>query len=118
MAIITAVNRPKGQTRAGLNCVLQYAMQDKKTVWEGEKLVTGINCLPQFAYTEMMNTKLRYGKDGNKMYYHFVQAFPKTENITPKQAHEIACEFARQWKGFEVIVATHTATVITFIHIS
>lgn len=108
MAIISAVNRPKGQTRDGLNAVLQYAMQDKKTVWNGEKLVTGVNCLPQFAYTEMMNTKLRYGKEDGRMYYHFVQSFPKDETISPKQAHEIACEFARRWKDFEVVVATHS----------
>lgn len=57
MAIITAVNRPKGQTRAGLNCVLEYAMQDKKALWEGEKLVTGINCLPQFAYAPQTDTE-------------------------------------------------------------
>ena len=94
MAIITAVNRPKGQTRAGLNCVLQYAMQDKKTVWESEKLVTGINCLPQFVYTEMMNTKLRYGKDGNKMYYEKLEATKELDGQLESRIDELNKEIS------------------------
>lgn len=107
MATISAVNRPNGQSRAGLGAVLKYTMQEKKTVWEGEKLVSGLNCIPENAYDEFIGTKVQFGKDGGRMYYHFVQSFPPDEKITPKQAHEFALEFAKHWQGFEVVVSTH-----------
>jgi hypothetical protein len=90
--------------------VLRYTMSDKKTVCEGQKLVSGINCTPQSAYTEFNNTKLLYGKDGGRMYYHFTESFPVGEDITPQTAHEIALKFAQEaemFKGFEVVVSTH-----------
>ena len=110
MAIIHFINRPKSQTKAGMLFVLRYTMSDKKTMCEGQKLVNGINCTPQSAYTEFNNTKLLYGKDGGRMYYHFTQSFPVGEDITPQTAHEIALKFAQEaemFKGFEVVVATH-----------
>ena len=42
------------------------------------------------------------------MYYHFVQSFHPEEAVTPELAHRIALELAQQWKGYEVLVATHT----------
>lgn len=50
-----------------MSFVLQYTMQDEKTVAnDGNKYVTGINCTPQSAYTEFNNTKRLYGKtDGD-----------------------------------------------------
>lgn len=110
MATITAINRPKGQTRGGMHSVIKYVMQDKKTIWDDEKLVSGQACIPQFAYSEMMATKEIWNKQGDKMYFHFVQSFSDRECITPKQAHEIAVEFAKHWKGFEVVIATHSDT--------
>ena len=108
MATVSAVNRPNGQSRAGLGAVLKYTMQEKKTVWEDEKLVSGLNCIPENAYDEFIGTKVQFGKDGGRMYYHFVQSFPPDEKITPKLAHEFALEFAKHWQGFEVVVSTHS----------
>ena len=96
MAIIHFINRPKSQTKAGMLFVMRYTMSDKKTVCEGQKLVSGVNCTPQSAYTEFNNTKLLYGKDGGRMYYHFTQSFPVGEDITPQTAHEIALKFAQE----------------------
>lgn len=110
MATITALNRPNGQNRGGLYSAINYVMQDKKTVWNGEKLVTGQNCIPQFAFNEMMATKHQWNKADGKMYFHFVHSFSDKENITPKEAHEMAVEFAKHWEGFEVVIATHCDT--------
>lgn len=108
MAIVTAVNRPRGQTRGGMSAVLQYVMKEKKAADHGRHLVTGVNCQADSCCTEFISTKLQYGKDDGRMYYHFVQSFHPEESITPELAHQIALELAQQWKDYEVIVATHT----------
>ena len=108
MAIVTAVNRPRGQTRGGMSAVLQYVMKEEKTAYRGRHLVTGVNCQANSCCTEFISTKLQYGKDDGRMYYHFVQSFHPEEPVTPELAHQIALELAQQWKDYEVIVATHT----------
>ena len=45
--------------------------------------MSGVNCLPESAYQEFMNTKLQYGKTDGRMFYHFTQSFSPTEDITP-----------------------------------
>lgn len=110
MAIIHFVNRPKSQTKAGMLFVLRYVTQDKKTMSDGKKYVTGVGCSAVSAYNQFRNTKLMYGKDDGRQYYHFVQSFPPGEEITPEIAHEIALRFASEtekFKGFEIVVATH-----------
>ena len=84
-------------------------VSDSKTIHEGKKLVSGVNCLPESAYREFMNTKLQYGKTEGRKFYHFTQSFHPDEKLTPETAHEIALKFAQQmFPGFEVLVATHT----------
>lgn len=111
MAIVHFVNYKKPQTVGGMLYVLQYTMQDKKTVADdGKKYVTGVNCTPQSAYTEFNNTKRLYGKTDNRLFYHFVQSFSVNENISPQTAHEIAVRFAEEtekFHDFEIVVSTH-----------
>ena len=88
--------------------MLHYCMQDKKTMYNGRKLVTGVNCVAQSAFNEMVNTKLQYRKTGGRQYYHIMQSFHPDEPITPETAHEIALRFAEEnFPGYEVLVATH-----------
>ena len=78
IAIVHFVNYKRGtQSRAAMRGVMLYVMQEKKTMWEGEPLVSGINCQPQSVYDDFLNTKLLYHKDGGVMFYHMVQSFPK-----------------------------------------
>lgn len=107
MATVNFINRKKSQTRAGMKFVLKYTQREDKTLFEGMKLVSGVNCSPQSVYEEFVNTKLLYGKDSQRMYYHFVQSFPPNENVTPQTAHEIALKLAEHYKEFEVLVSTH-----------
>lgn len=110
MAIVHFVNYRKEQTNAGMRFVLDYTMQDMKTVTDGKKFVSGINCTPASAYTEFRNTKRLYGKEDGRLFYHFVQSFSIGENITPETAHDIALRFAEETKkfhGFEIVVSTH-----------
>ena len=108
MAIVHFVNYKRGtQSRAAMRGVMLYVMQEKKTAWEGKPLVSGINCQPQSAYDDFLNTKLLYHKDGGVMFYHMVQSFPKGAAVDPQQAHEAARRLAENFDGCEVLVCTH-----------
>ena len=108
MAIVHFVNYKRGtQSRAAMRGVMLYVMQEKKTAWEGEPLVSGINCQPQSVYDDFLNTKLLYHKDGGTMFYHMVQSFPKGAAVDPRQAHEAARRLAEYFDGCEVLVCTH-----------
>ena len=108
MAIIHFVNYKRGtQSRAAMRGVMLYVMQEKKTTWEGEPLVSGINCQPQSVYDDFINTKLLYHKEGGVMFYHMVQSFPKGAAVDPRQAHEAARRLAEYFEGCEVLVCTH-----------
>ena len=108
IAVINFISRQKTQTRQGLSALLNYCAKNAKTIHNGRKLVTGVNCVAQSAYNEMMNTKLRYKKASGRMYYHLLQSFHPDENLTPETAHEIALRFAEEnFPGYEVLVATH-----------
>ena len=108
IAIVHFVNYKKGtQSRASMAGVLFYVAQLKKTAWEGEPLVSGINCQPQSAYDDFINTKLLHRKDSGTMFYHMVQSFLKGVAVDPRQAHEAARRLAEYFEGCEVLVCTH-----------
>ena len=108
IAIVHFVNHKKGtQSRAAMAGVLFYVAQPKKTMWEREQLVSGINCQPQSVYDDFLNTKLLYHKDGGTMFYHMVQSFPKGAAVDPRQAHEAARRLAEYFDGCEVLICTH-----------
>ena len=108
MAIVHFVNYKRGtQSRAAMRGVMLYVMQEKKTTWEGEPLVSGINCQPQSVYDDFLNTKLLYHKAGGVMFYHMVQSFPKGATVDPRRAHEAARRLAEYFDGCEVLVCTH-----------
>ena len=102
MAVIKAVS-----SKAGINTVLDYVMQEEKTE---QKLLSGLNCVPDTVKEQMEFTKRLWGKNGGRTYKHFVQSFAPEENINPAQAHQIACQLAAsrpEWQDFEVLIATH-----------
>ena len=108
IAIVHFVNYKRGtQSRAAMRGVMCYVMQEKKTAWAAEPLVSGINCQPQSVYDDFINTKLLYHKDGGVMFYHMVQSFPKGAAVDPQQAHEAARRLAEYFDGCEVLVCTH-----------
>ena len=108
IAIVHFVNYKRGtQSRAAMRGVMLYVMQENKTAWEGEPLISGINCQPQSICDDFLNTKLLYHKDGGVMFYHMVQSFPKGTAVDPRQAHEAARRLAEYFEGCEVLVCTH-----------
>ena len=117
MATFTAIKN-RGGGRGALGGVLRYVQQEEKTLWEGQQLVTGWNCIAQSAYTEMQLTKEQFHKTDGRQYYHFVQSFGEQDGLTPQELHAIGLELAqREFPDFEVIVATHVDTVHLHNHL-
>ena len=111
MAIFKAI-QGKTQTAAAMKRVINYVMQDKKTVYEDDngnrhKLVSGQNCLAESGYHEFMATKRRFHKTTGVYYKQYVQSFKPDCGATPEQIHQIGLEMAEAFEGFEVVVATH-----------
>ncbi len=72
-----------------------------------DRIISGKDCSPQNAITEMNATKNLYEKTKGITYHHIIQSF-KPGEISPEKAHMIGVEFAqKQFKGHEVLIATH-----------
>ncbi len=103
MAIIKAVS-----SKSPIKTAIAYVRKAEKT---DQKLLSGYNLTaPETAYDEMQITKEVWNKTDGRTYKHYVQSFAPDEKITPEQAHIIAKEFVEscpQFKGFEVLIATH-----------
>lgn len=98
-----AVNAEKTE----LNEKIGYAADLVKT--SSVRFVTALNCKSaETAFDVMRKTKEKFGKTGGVLGYHFIQSFAPGE-VTPEQAHEIGCEFARRLFGedFEAVIGTH-----------
>ena len=108
MAIISFTNYKRGQTTGCMGAVMRYTMQDKKTEFDGQRLVTGINCQPESVYADFMTTKRLHHKTDGVIFYHMVQSFPKGEAVDPVTAHAAALKLAEYYEGYEVLVCTHT----------
>ena len=107
MAIISFTNYKRGQTTGCMGAVMRYTMQDKKTEFNGQQLVTGINCQPESVYADFMTTKRLYHKTDGVLFYHMVQSFPKGEKVDPVVAHAAALKLAEYYEGYDVLVCTH-----------
>ena len=102
------MNYKKGtQTRNCMKSVMRYVSQMSKTLWDGQQLVSGIDCQPETAFDEFLSTKLLHHKDGGMMFFHMVQSFPKGADIDPCATHEAARRLAGYFEGCEVLVCTH-----------
>ena len=78
---------------------------------EEECFISGINCLVDCAYEDMMSTKSYWKKKDGILGFHAFQSFKENE-VTPSQAHLIGVRLANEMWGdkYEVVVATHKNT--------
>lgn len=109
MATVTYIRESK-QSISAMKGVIDYCCQDKKVYDEisNQRLVSGINCGGENAFSEFLATKKSYKKTDGMNFYQYVQSFSPDENITPQKVHGVALEFAEKaWTGYEVLVATH-----------
>ena len=99
------------QSISAMKAVIEYCLQQKKVADEdsGRRLVSGVNCNGENAFTEFMATKTAHHKKGGMNFYHYVQSFSPSESVTAEQVHKIGLAFVKKaWPGHEVLVTTHT----------
>ena len=109
MATVTYIPEAK-QSASALRGLINYCLQDCKVHDDitDRRLVSGVNCNGENAFTEFMTTKNSYRKNTGTSFYQYVQSFSPREDITPEKAHQIGLEFAaKAWPGHEVLVTTH-----------
>ena len=91
MAIAKILNincATEGNPATHLKNALEYIQNPDKT--EQCHLVGSVNCLPDTAYEQMLDTKSLYGKPGKRQGYHVIISFPPEESVTPEQAKFVA----------------------------
>ena len=91
MAITKILNincATEGNPAAHLKNALEYIQNPDKT--EQCHLVGSVNCLPDTAYEQMLDTKSLYGKSRKRQGYHVIISFPPEEAVTPEQAKIVA----------------------------
>lgn len=101
------------QSISAMKAVIEYCLQQKKVADadSGRRLVSGVNCNGENAFTEFMATKTAHHKKGGMNFYHYVQSFSPAESVIAEQVHEIGLAFAKKaWPGHEMLVTTHTDT--------
>lgn len=111
MAITKILNikESKGRNPAShLENALQYIQNPDKT--EECVLVGSINCLPDTAFEQMVETKNIFHKIGNRQGYHVIISFSPEEKVTEEQAMYVLEHFAKDVLGddYEAVFAVHT----------
>ena len=90
--------KERKQTAGSMGRVIQYVSQPKKTMdEEGNRYLTGVNCVADVAMQSFMATKHLYGKDTGTFFYQYIQSFSPEEDLTPAQAHQIGLKLAEQF---------------------
>ena len=88
-----------------LDRLVNYIKNGDKT--NEETLVTTINCTPEEAAKQMLQTKMDYDKTDGVQAYHIIQSFMIGE-ISPETAHQLGEEFSVGFlPGYEVVIGTH-----------
>lgn len=111
MAITKILNikESKGRNPAShLENALNYIQNPDKT--EECVLVGGINCLPDTAFEQMVETKNIFYRSGNRQGYHVIISFSPEEKVTAEQAMYVLEHFAKDVLGddYEAVYAVHT----------
>lgn len=95
-----------GNPAAHLKNALSYIQNPEKT--EENVMVGSINCLPDTAFEQMMDTKFTFGKTNKRQGYHIIISFAPGE-ATEEQALDIVARFAQEYlkDKYEAVYAVH-----------
>lgn len=95
-----------GNPAAHLKNALSYIQNPEKT--EENVMVGSINCLPDTAFEQMMDTKVTFGKTNKRQGYHIIISFAPGE-ATEEQALDIVARFAQEYlkDKYEAVYAVH-----------
>lgn len=95
-----------GNPARHLEQALDYIQNPEKT--NGNVLVGSINCLPETAFEQMMDTKMTFGKMDKRQGYHIIISFVPRET-TEEIAFDIVERFAKEYlkDEYEAVYAVH-----------
>lgn len=95
---------------------LDYVMNPEKT--QNGRLIGGMNCQPDTAFRQMMDTKKAFGKVDKRQGYHLIISFKKGE-VSPDTAYEITQRFVKEYLGrqYEAVYCVHDNTDHIHAHI-
>ena len=95
-----------GNPAAHLKNALSYIQNPEKI--EENVMVGSINCLPDTAFEQMMDTKVTFGKTNKRQGYHIIISFAPGE-ATEEQALDIVARFAQEYlkDKYEAVYAVH-----------
>lgn len=111
MAITKILNIQTADVRnpaTHLKNAIEYIQNPDKT--EECVLVGSINCLPDTAFEQMLETKKLYHKTGKRQGYHVIISFSPDEVVTAEQALYVVEHFAKDVLGddYEAVYTVHT----------
>lgn len=95
-----------GNVAAHLKHSLEYICNEAKT--DNGNLVGSINCLPDFSFEQMIQTKEMFGKTGGRQGYHFVISLDPGEGNVENML-EIMRRFAEEFLNgeYEAVYSVH-----------
>lgn len=99
-----------------LKQALNYVMNPEKT--QNGRLIGGMNCQPETAFKQMMDTKKKFGKVDKRQGYHLILSFMEGE-VSPDTAYEITQRFVKEYLGtqYEAVYCIHDNTAHVHSHI-
>jgi len=99
-----------------LKAAIHYITDPVKT--QEQRLVGSLNCLSEYAFEQMRDTKKKYGKIDKRQGYHLIISFKEGE-VKPDTAFEITEKFARAYLGeqYEAVYSVHDNTAHIHSHI-
>ena len=92
-----------------LKSTINYIIDPEKT--QKGRLVSGINCIVDYAYEQMQETKKLFGKNNKRQGYHIILSF-KDGETDADTVFEITRRFAEEYLGndYELVYAVHDNT--------
>lgn len=99
-----------------LKQALDYVMNPEKT--QNRRLIGGMNCHPDTAYRQMIQTKKEFNRVDKRQGYHLILSFKEGE-VTPDIAYEITQKFVEEYLGklYEAVFCIHDNTDHVHAHI-
>ena len=106
----------KGYPGKHLKQALEYIMNPEKT--QDGRLIGGMNCQPETAYRQMIETKKEFNRVDKRQGYHLILSFKEGE-VTPDIAYEITQKFVNEYLGhsYEAVFCVHDNTDHVHSHI-
>jgi len=99
-----------------LKSTINYIIDSDKT--QKGRLVSGINCIVDYAYEQMQETKKQFAKNNKRQGYHIILSF-KDGETDADTVFEITRRFAEEYLGndYEIVYAVHDNTDHIHSHI-